>query len=313
MEDILEIKEKKINKPYGAYPKEHQPKKKKSLLSKIAREPFLHFILLGVLIYVIADYIKAGKDTKRYEINISDNDLYRIASLWEKQYGTIPTQKELENIVHNFVREEVFYREGLEMGLDKEDEVVRRRIAQKLEFLQQDLVIVNEPSEEELQEYFEKNTAKYLVPEKISFTHVFFSPDKGGDENAIQRANEVRKKLLAKEINRAPESGDRFPFLFDYSDISQTDLVHLLGESDLSEKVYSLPAKEWSEPLKSGYGYHLVYINSKKPDTLPALSEVREKVKADYLEEARLKKNEEAFEKVKNKYTINKPDINALQ
>lgn len=282
---------------------------KTSKFRKLLKEPFLHFLVLGGLIFLIGDYVKHHSDHERYEITVGKEELYRLASLWEKQYGAVPSKTELKALADNFVREEILYREGLEMGLDKNDEVIRRRIAQKLEFLQQDLVIIKDPTDQELRAYYEKNQTKYSLPEKVSFTHVYFSGDNGGDASALTRARTVLADLQAKKLNRAPELGDRFAYLYDYSELSETNVVHQFGESELSKKIVSLPQGQWSGPLQSGYGYHLVYVTGKTAPAVQPLAEVKEKVTADYVLALREKKNNEAFAKIADKYTILKDEV----
>ncbi len=276
------------------------------------KEPFLHFILLGLIIYFIADYIKARNDRNRFAITMADEDVLRIAALWEKQYGTLPSKNELNNLVDNHIREEIFYREGVALGLDKEDEVIRRRIAQKYEFLQQDLTIPGEPTESDLASYFEKNKARYRVAEKISFTHIFFSPDKAGDADAISRAQHARTILESKKSRAHRKKETTFRFSYDYADVNATELVRLLGDSPLSQAAFSVSTKQWSQPLQSGYGYHLLYITEKTAAAIPEYNTIKEEVRRDYLEEIKVFKNEEAYQALLKRYSVTKPEIHEL-
>jgi peptidyl-prolyl cis-trans isomerase C len=277
---------------------------KKSWFGLLIREPFAHFLVLGVLIFFIGEYFKKHHFNEQYEIRITNKDVYRMASLWEKQYGSIPAPIQLQSLIDNYIREEVLYREGLEAGLIKDDEVVRRRIAQKEEFLFQDLAVIDDPTEDQLKEYYEKNKSKYTVPEKLSFSHIYFSPDVAGEDYAFKRATNVLKELQSKNLNRAPELGDRFAYLYDYANQSKEDIYHLFGGSIFTDSIFYFPVKKWHGPVHSGYGWHSVYVNGLSAVAYQPLSEIKEKVKTDYLQDTRDRKNAEVYKKLEDKYII---------
>jgi len=277
---------------------------KKSWFSLLIREPFAHFLVLGVVIFFIGEYFKKHHFNEQYEIRITNKDVYRMASLWEKQYGSIPAPIQLQSLIDNYIHEEVLYREGMEAGLIKDDEVVRRRIAQKEEFLFQDLAVIDDPTEDQLKEYYEKNKSKYTVPEKLSFSHIYFSPDVAGEDDAFKRATGVLKELQGKNLNRAPELGDRFAYLYDYANQSKEDIYHLFGGSVFTDSIFYFPVKKWHGPVHSGYGWHLVYVNGLSAVAYQPLNEIKEKVKADYLQDTRDRKNAEVYKKLEDKYII---------
>ncbi len=277
---------------------------KKSWFQLILREPFAHFVVLGILIFVIGDYFKKHHFNEQYVINVTNKDVYRLASMWEKQYGAIPANEQLQSLLDNYIREEILYREGLEAGLGKDDEVIRRRIAQKQEFLFQDLAVIKEPIEDDLKNYYEKNKTKYALPEKLSFSHIYFSPDIAGEDAAFARATNALKELAGKDINRAPELGDRFAYLYDYANQSQEDIYHLFGSSVFTDSIFHFPVHKWHGPVHSGYGWHLVYVNGLSDLSYQPYSSIKDKVKTDYLQQASDDKNNESYKKLESKYTI---------
>jgi len=287
-------------KPNGSV----QEPPKKTWFQLILREPFFHFVVLGISLFFIGDYFKKHHYNEQYVINVTNKDVYRLASMWEKQYGAIPTDGQLQSLLDNYIREEVLYREGQEAGFGKNDEVVRRRIAQKQEFLFQDLAVVEEPTDDDLKKYYEKKKSKYTVPAKLSFSHIYFSPDVAGEDAAIERAKAALKEVEAKNLNRAPELGDRFAYLYDYSNQSKEDIYHLFGGSVFTDSIFYFPAHKWHGPVRSGYGWHLVYVNGLSDVSYQPFEEIREKVKADYLQDTRDEKNDESYKKLEGKYTI---------
>jgi peptidyl-prolyl cis-trans isomerase C len=296
----------KVAHPMGKSENGHPPQDptKHNWFYNFTHEPFVHFIFLGILIFFIGDYFKKHHFNEQYEIRISNKDVYRIASLWEKQYGSIPSPVQLQSLLDNYIREEILYREGLEAGLIKDDEVVRRRIAQKQEFLFQDLAVIEDPTNDQLKKYYEEKKSKYAVPEKLSFSHIYFSPDIAGEDAAVQKAKGALQSLQGTKVNRAPELGDRFAYLYDYSNQSKEDIYHLFGGSVFTDSIFYIPAKQWYGPVRSGYGWHLVYVNGISDVTYQPLEEIVEKVKADYIQDTRDQKNAESYQKLERKYII---------
>ena len=146
-----------------------------TVLARVVREPLLHFVLLGALLYFVSTWLTAHPEAGR--IVVSRADIDGIATNYQLQYGNRPSGQQLDALVDAFVREEIYYREALRNGLDRNDEIVRRRLVQKYEFLQQDLAAIQEPDEVALTTWFEQHRSQYQQPARVSFTQVYFSPD----------------------------------------------------------------------------------------------------------------------------------------
>lgn len=268
----------------------------------LLREPFLHFLVLGATIFALSSLWSGDRD--RYRIDVTPERVRGIATLYEKQYGVAPTAEQLQALVDSHVREEIFYREGMALELDRDDEIVRRRIAQKFEFIHQDLARVDPPDDSELEKYYRANIHKYSVPARVSFTHVYFSSDRDGDESTLTRARQALALLANSGRSRAPGVGDRFPDLYDYAVLGAAQISRIFGESAFTSALFSIPVQEWSGPFKSGLGWHLAYVSSREEPRDPPLSEVRDRVLADYLDDARKQRNEQAYENLMRQYTI---------
>src|SRR5215470_15632806 len=167
------------------------------------REPLLHFLIIGAALFGIYSYMNRGRmgiDPSR-QIVVSLDDLRVMDTYFVSQWHRQPTPQEFQAMVEDKVREEVLYREGLAMGLDKDDTIVKRRMAQKMQFLTEDVAAAHEPSTAELKAWFQKNADKFALPGRYSFRHIYFSPDKRGTN-----AHDDAAKALAKIVGQPEDS-----------------------------------------------------------------------------------------------------------
>lgn len=275
-----------------------------SISKRVLQEPLLHFLVLGVLIYAGVRYF--APPPHQYRIVVGPEQTRQLAARFALQYGEPPTAHQLNTLVDRHVDEEILYREGIALGLERDDEIVRRRIVQKVQFLQQDVEAAPEPTAAELQAFYSKHQARYAIPERATFTHIYFSPDNGGDTAARERAVEQLRALTPdpKAPTRAPERGDRFPDLYDYASLGQIELARLFGRTELSSAVLKASVNQWSGPFRSGYGWHLVYVSEHETARVPVLAEVADRVKADFVHSARESRNEATFAKLASKYEV---------
>ncbi len=150
-----------------------------SILHKFLREPLLHFLLIGGALFLVYSLQNEGL-VENNRIVISEAEVDRLITLWEKKKQRLPTQNELKSLIEQKIREEVMYREALAMGLDQNDSIVRRRLAQKVEFISADLAALVEPTETVLADYLAAHSDKFELPAQINFVQVYISPDKHG-------------------------------------------------------------------------------------------------------------------------------------
>lgn len=267
---------------------------------KLHKEPLLHFLIIGALIfflYSLTNKNEVAVPDKR--IIVSTSDIERLGDNWLKKWNRPPTERELQGLVESYIREEVYYREALALGLDQNDTVLRRRLMQKMEFLSNDIAELNAPDDSALNQYFLDNQEKYELPARVSFTHIYFSLDKHGAK-AVEDA-----KLVLSELNAssAQERGDNFMFGVDFVQEPQFEVARLFGKG-FAEKLFKSEINTWQGPLKSGYGLHLVRISKKINSRMPELASVMGKVRTDWMFEQRQKMNEEIYEKFKERYEI---------
>ena len=272
---------------------------------KLFREPLVQFILIGVFIYllygVFAEQIESETDKT---IVVTTGEIEWMKSAWEKRWNRPPTAEEFESLVQQYIKETVLYREALTMGLNKHDQIIRRRLAQKLEFLAKDLVTLTPPSEEELLAYFDMHQARYQKPTRYTFTQVFIDPDKRGD-TTLDDANNIKATLIEKgnDINDPGALGDDFMLQNYYPERDQVDIQKQFG-SGFTESLVKLSPGQWHGPILSGYGVHLVYVSSITEPPAPVFAELRERVAADWKTEKGEELNDKFYANLRDQYTI---------
>lgn len=272
-----------------------------ALLRRVLREPLLHFFLIGLALFLASEWHREASDP--YRIVIGPERIETLANDYRMQYGVAPTPVQLKDLVDRYADDEILFREGESLKLGEGDEIVRRRVVQKMQFLVQNLHAPAEPSEVQLRSFYQSNKARYITPERRSFTHIYFSPDKSGDAAARARALAVLATLKPGN-GRAPERGDAFPDLYDYSGFGIDEATRLFGHSSFAYALFKAPIGKWSGPYRSGYGYHLLLVESDAPAALPPFANVRDRVRSDYLEAVQREQDEANFHRLKAKYTI---------
>jgi hypothetical protein len=271
---------------------------------KLLREPLFHFVALAVvlfLFYTIGSGLFSSDPGLRIEVK--ESDVVVLAENFKRTWQRPPTQEELENLVQARVREEVLYREALAVGLDENDTVVRRRLVQKMEMLSQDLALLADPTDQELQVYFQERHESYRIPPRLSFSHVYFNMDRRGPQGE-EEARRVLTDILAETPppRRAPERGDQFLLRYDFDSVSPEEVTREFG-AQFAESLFGLEPG-WQGPIVSGYGFHLVYVGDKVEGRIPMLEEVREKVLLDYSRMRSERAKEALYEGLAERYEI---------
>jgi parvulin-like peptidyl-prolyl isomerase len=273
-------------------------------MRRVLREPLLHFLMIGGALFIAyAIFHKTqipSPPTTRIEITKGDADQIRQA--WQMQWKRLPTKEELDGLIAGEIRERILSQEAMKLGLDQDDPIVRRRLAQKLEFLLQDVATLHEPTEDDLAGYFAKNRSTYTIPARLTFSHIYFSTTKHPDAEKDAKGALLR---LQQDNVEAVTAAFGDPFLLDVQvqDKSLPEIEQMFGR-EFSLAVAALPSGDWQGPVRSTYGWHLVKVATRSEPRVPTLVEVRERVQKDLAEEQRRKTNDEAFERLKARYVI---------
>lgn len=245
------------------------------------------------------------------EIRLSLDDLAQLAILFKAQWRRDPTPEEFRLMVEEKVRGEILYREALAMGLDKGDEIVKRRMAQKMQFLAEDVAAAREPASAELKAWYAQNERRFAQPPRISFRHLYFSPDRRG-----ARARDDAAAALAKLAGQPQDAkiaaalADRFMFQDYYRDRAPDYLGKEFGPS-FALAVAKLAPGSWQGPIESGFGWHLVFVDTVVPGRVPAFEEIESDVKAAWLAEQKTQAWDKSYKDMRARYTILLPSAPA--
>ena len=275
-------------------------------VKRFLREPLLHFLIIGAVLFAVYSYAERGRGgvEQSKQIQLTLDDLAQMALLFQSQWRREPTAEEFNRMVENKVQEEILYREGLALGLDKDDTIVKRRMAQKMQFLAEDVAAAREPTTDELRTWYEKNRDKFSQPPRISFRHLYFSPDRRG-----QRARDDAASTLAKlagqpeDTKLASSLADPFMFQDYYRDRAPEFLGKEFGPQ-FALAVAKLSPGSWQGPIQSGFGWHLVFVDTLIPGRVPAFEEIEPDVKTAWLAEQKAQAWEKAYKDMRAKYVV---------
>src|SRR5215471_14808612 len=274
-------------------------------MKRLLREPLVQFLLLGALLFAVYTWSgrgASGESSK--EIRLNYDDLAQLVLVFQSQWRRDPTPEDLNRLVENRVQEEVLYREGLALGLDKGDTIVKRRMAQKMQFLAEDAAAAREPSKDELQSWYEKNHDAFAQPPRVSFRHLYFSPDRRGARTRDDAAAALAKVAgEPQDTKLAVSLADRFMFQDYYRERGPENLAKEFG-AKFALSVAKLPPGSWQGPIESGLGWHLVFIDTVVPGRVPAFEEIESDVKVAWLAEQKAKGWENAYREMRAKYTV---------
>jgi peptidyl-prolyl cis-trans isomerase C len=270
----------------------------------LLREPLVHFVVIGGAFFGAYAVLNgtSQKPSVSPRIEITKGDTEQLREAWLMQWKRPPTPGELDGLIAGEIRERILAREAMKLGLDQDDTIVRRRLAQKLEFMLQDVAAIRQPTEDELSRYFAKNRATYTIPAHLTFSHIYFSST--SRSNAEGDAKDVLQRLRAGKTGDVPTAfGDPFLLDADFQDQPLPEIERMFG-GPFSTTVALLSTGDWQGPVRSSYGWHLVKVATRKDAHLPTLAEVRGKVQKDLAEDQRRSANDEVFERLKSGYVI---------
>lgn len=259
-------------------------------MQRLLHEPLLYFLLAGAGIFALGEFMPDRDD---YIIEVTAAERARLNDQWQAQMDRAPAERELAGLIEQWIREEILYREALRMGLDRDDIIIRRRLAQKLNFLTEDVATNAVPSAEELLTFYHENSDRYQVPERFSFKHRYFSAERRANAQVDATA------ALSDESIR----GDAFMLQLAYLERSERDIADLFG-SEFAAALRELPEGGWQGPIRSAYGWHVVHIEQRIASRLPSFDEVARKVAIDHKQNLRRVANERYYEALRSRYEI---------
>jgi len=273
------------------------------MLRKLLHEPLIHFLFIGIVLFALFGMVGEPESDRDNRLVVTQAHVDRLVKTFQKRWNRTPGQNEVNNLVEGFIRQEILYREALAMGLDKDDAVVRRRMAQKIEFMFNDIATPPEPDDAQLQAYLEKNPEKFKRPARYTFSHVYLNADKRGDK-VIDDAKQLlaRLKQSAHKID-VSAAGDALMLDHHYTDFSEPEVARLFGQQ-FSEKLNNIGPGQWTGPLDSPYGVHLVNVQQRTDTRLPKLTEIRDQVKREYIFDRQRDANEQFYNNLRKRYEV---------
>jgi len=264
------------------------------------REPIFHFVLVGSLLFGL---VQLNTPPDPQAIRIDDRVISQIAARYQRQFGEAPPADRFRALIGRHIYEEALYRHGLALGLDRGDEIVRRRIVQKMEFLAGDEGDVGEPTPAQLRAWYQTHQDRYRQPEQISFRQIYFSPDKNGEAAALTRARNALQKVKAGVAVDAIQS-DQFSEGEHFILVEPGQIERIFGSSALTQQVSSLPLNQWSGPLRSGLGWHLVRLEAKIADKPPALESISGRLRQDWREDRMAANQHDAIGRILKDFVV---------
>jgi hypothetical protein len=252
----------------------------------LCREPLLHFVVLGALLFGLYGWLHRGRGAPQ-EIVVSSSQVDSLRAQFERLWQRPPTPDELTGLVDAWVRDEVLYREGQAMGLDRDDPVIRRRVAQKVDFLAEGST-PPQPTDAELEAWLDSHSDAYRVEGRYSLRQVYFDPSRHRDRLDMEVA--AAKRALGAG---GAASGDATMLPSTLEAATSTDVARVFG-TEFAEALHKLPVGHWSGPVRSGFGVHLVLVSAVEPSRRATLDEARTAVERDLLHD-RTEKGKAAF------------------
>ena len=238
------------------------------------------------------------------EIRYTVDDVAQLVLGFQAQWTRPPTQDEFNALIEDRVRRDILYREALALGLDKDDEIVKRRMAQKMQFLAEDLAAAREPTSDELKAWYAENTALFEMEPRLSFRHIYFSPDRRGahvraDAEAALALLEGQPQTLSE--GQAP--GDRFMYQDYYGERTPQAVARDFGPQ-FAQEIAQLQPGSWQGPVQSGLGWHLVFVDKVVPGRVPAFDEIAPEIKTAWLGQRKADAWAKAYDEMRAKYRV---------
>lgn len=269
-------------------------------MKRLLTEPLLHFLVLGAALFGLFNLVGKKDAEQPARIVVSAAQIENLANGFARTWQRAPSPDELRGLVDDYIKDEVFYREGKALGLDRDDIVVRRRLRQKMEFVAEDMG-VTEPSDEQLTTYLASNSEKFRFEDRLTFSQVYLSTAR---REALERdAQSIAAKLANVDDADATALGDPFLRGDKFRDMRPSDIANSFGRQ-FAERIAKLEHGRWQGPVASSYGLHFVLITDYTPGKLPPLDAIRQAVRREWMNARRLEAEASLYRTLRERYQI---------
>jgi len=278
-------------------------------MKKILHEPLLHFLLLGATIFAVYSFLSKPASDEPGKIVVTSGEVESMVVGFTRTWQRPPTREETDGLIQDRVREEVYCREAIALGLDKSDMVIRRRLRQKMEFVTDDVVARAKPDDDQLRAYLKEHAGTFRVQRKYTFSHVYLNPERHGENLSRDSSQLLAQLRQAGSRAEVQDLGDPFLLEHTFVAVSASEVGKQFGEK-FAAKLDELAPGTWEGPIESGYGVHLVLVTERTEGRVPALAEVRDLVSREWANAQRLEANEKFFQDLLKHYsvTVESPD-----
>ncbi|MHA6332692.1 peptidyl-prolyl cis-trans isomerase [Qipengyuania sp. CAU 1752] len=264
----------------------------KTVAQAALREPLVHFLLGGALIFAFFVWRGEPADPASRTILVTPEVQAQVALTYERTMQRPPSDSELDRLIDQYVREEVLYREALRLGLDRDDPVVRRRLAKKMDFLATSAAETDEPSQAELEAWYNDHADRFSNGTRLSFDQVYFpnQPDP-----VVTRLELERDWRSVGEPSSLPAAAE---------DRLAADVAAQFGQVFVQRLLELSPGTQWHGPIRSGLGWHFVRLSERKPGVLPPLESQRGRVSEDWRLGTAERRRDEAYAMLREAYSV---------
>ncbi len=269
-------------------------------MKAFSREPFVHFVILGGLLFSGHSLWQKHVTKTDRTIVVSPAEMERQAQIFARENQRAPSDADLEGLLFAHIEEEALMREAIKLGLDEDDTIIRRRLAQKMRFMIDDVAVPDLPSATELKTWFDANPDRFIRPETRSFVHIYLSP-RDRAETVVSDANSLLKAGIPVDWQ---SQGDAFMAGRQFTRLAKPAVQRDFG-IDFANALFALPENnEWQGPINSAFGVHLVRLTDVTEQYLPEFDDIKTEVEAVWLKEAKRVENREALKNLINKYKV---------
>lgn len=266
-------------------------------MKRILTEPLVHFLAIGALLFAVYSVV-ADRSRDPAAIVVGQGQIDTMTALFERTWRRAPTPDEVKALIDGYVREEVLYREGVALGLDRDDQLIRRRVGQKLEFFAESMNGVPEPSDAELQAYLDKHREQFEHPVRVTFRQVYLGTETEADTTRLlAQLDKLGDSDAAADMGRTTQLHARMEL------VPSTDIERAFG-SRFAKALAAIPMHAWHGPVASEYGLHLVRVSERVAANPPVLGEVRESVKRDLIRDELAAAREKHYEDLRARYAV---------
>lgn len=267
---------------------------------KIFRDPITQFVLIGLLLVGLNHFWNAWQGEQGRTIVVGAAEIDRLEKIWAGTAGRVPTGEDRQQIIDQYVQEEALVREAERLGLGDGDTIIRRRLAQKMDFLIDGEATADDPAAAELERWFETQRERFAAPEMRSFIHIYFSPERHGS-----RIDAAAEAALARLRAGADWKtlGDPFIQKRSYAAVPEREVARLFGP-EFATAIFRLGKGGWSDPIGSAFGLHLVRIEAIDQAAQAQFAPIRAEVLAAWQEEQRAEAKRTALDRLIGKYHV---------